>query len=93
MKDEKLRQALAEYDAEIKILDDHAYDRSIIGIADGGRLIYDYDKMVGELMEDEGWTYEDAAEWVEYNTLRALPYMGDGAPIVMVTDIRGLFWE
>lgn len=35
------------------------------------------------LMGTEGWSYEDAAEWVCYNTLRAIPYMGEDAPIVI----------
>ena len=39
--------------------------------------------MVEWLMDTEGWSYEDAAEWVSYNTLRALPYMGEDAPIVI----------
>lgn len=39
--------------------------------------------MVEWLMETEGWSYEDAAEWVCYNTLRAIPYMGEDAPIVI----------
>lgn len=34
-------------------------------------------------MNKEGWTYAIAADWVNYNTLRALPYMGEDAPIVI----------
>jgi citronellol/citronellal dehydrogenase len=30
-----------------------------------------------------GTIHEAAAEWVEYNTLRALPYMGPQGPIVV----------
>lgn len=29
----------------------------------------------------ENWT--DAEEWFSYNTLRAIPYMGEGAPVVI----------
>jgi hypothetical protein len=39
--------------------------------------------MVEWLMETEGWSYEDAAEWVNYNTIRALPYMGEDAPMIL----------
>ena len=28
-------------------------------------------------------TAEDAIEWIEYNTIRSLPYAGENAPIVM----------
>ena len=34
-------------------------------------------------MKKEGWSDNDAIEWIEYNTIRALPYMGEGAPSVM----------
>ena len=27
--------------------------------------------------------YEEAIEWIEYNTIRALPYMGNKAPIIV----------
>ena len=37
-----------------------------------GRLMH---KMVEELMQDEEWSYEDAVEWIDYNTIRSLPYM------------------
>jgi hypothetical protein len=33
-------------------------------------------------MEDEGWTVEESIEWIEYNTIRALPYLGPNAPII-----------
>lgn len=28
-------------------------------------------------------TEEEAIEWIDFNTLRALPYLGEGAPVVM----------
>ena len=34
-------------------------------------------------MEDEGWSYDDAVDWIEYNTIRSLPYAGEKAPIIM----------
>ena len=39
--------------------------------------------MVEWLVETEGFTIEEAVEWIEYNTIRALPYMEEGAPIIM----------
>lgn len=67
----------------VKFLTDYSYDDALIGVTEDNRAVYDYEKMVAWLMEAEGWTYEEAAEWVDYNTIRALPYMGEGAPIVM----------
>ena len=60
-----------------------AYDNSIIGTTFDGRAIYDFDKMVEELMTDMGWTEEEAIDWIEFNTLRALPYCGDKPPLIM----------
>jgi hypothetical protein len=34
-------------------------------------------------MEEEEFTEEEAIEWIDYNTIRALPYMGEKAPIIM----------
>lgn len=67
----------------IKYLTDYSYDDALIGVSEDGRAIYDYEKMIEWLMDEEGFTDDEAVEWVEYNTLRTLPYMGDKAPIVM----------
>lgn len=89
MKDVKFREALDAYvdemgfEEETLILDNHDYDKSIIGITEDGRLIYDFNKMVEEFAEDEECDETEAIEWLEYNTLRALPYMGDRAPIII----------
>ena len=65
------------------VFDNHSYDNSIIGTTFDGRAIYEFNKMIEELMDDEGWAEEDAVEWIEYNTMRALPYFGKKAPIVV----------
>lgn len=67
----------------IKYLTDYSYDDALIGVSEDGRAIYDFEKMVDWLIEKEGCTDDEAVEWIEYNTLRALPYMGEKAPIVM----------
>lgn len=67
----------------VKFLTNYSYDDALIGVTDDNRAVYDYEKMVEWLIETEDWTYEEAAEWIDYNTIRALPYMGEGAPIIM----------
>ena len=44
------------------ILDNSAFDNSIIGVTLDGRLIYDYDKMIEELIEDDGMSFDEAME-------------------------------
>lgn len=67
------------------VFDNLSYDKSIVGITTDGRVVYDYDKMVIEIMEDEEWSYEEAVDWIDYNTIRSLPYAGENAPIIMYT--------
>lgn len=67
----------------IKYLVDYSYDDALIGVSEDGRAIYDFEKMVDWLIKEEGWTDDEAVEWIEYNTIRALPYFGEGAPIIM----------
>lgn len=55
----------------------------MVGVDHTGRVVYDFDKMVECLMEEEGWDETEAIEWIEYNTLRALPYCQGKAPIVL----------
>jgi len=72
-----------ELDEDSIVFDRPAFDNSIIAITTDGRAVYDYHKMVVELMEDDGISEEEAIDWIEYNTLRAIQYAGDMAPIVV----------
>lgn len=87
MQDPKFRAALEEYakeqDQEIIMLDSPYFDKSVVGVTEDGRLVYDFDKMVKEYRKDERCSELDAIEFLEYNTLRAIPYMGEGAPIIV----------
>ena len=78
--EEKLLEAGYE---GIKFFVNYSYDDALIGVSADGRAIYDYEKMIEWLMDEENWTDEEAVEWIEFNTLRALPYMGSDAPIIM----------
>lgn len=59
------------------------FRQAFIGVDSDGRAVYDYDMMVRSLMEEDGMDEIDAIEFIEYNTIRALPYMGNMAPIVV----------
>ena len=75
---------LADYDLDhIKLLSDYSYDDALIGITEDNRAIYDYDKMVRQLIEEEGFDEIGAEEWINHNTLRALEYFGPDYPIIM----------
>jgi hypothetical protein len=68
---------------DIIILKDFSYDSALVGVSDDNRAIYDFDLMVEWLMWTEDFDEIEAVEWIESNTIRALPYMGSGAPIIM----------
>ena len=75
-----LREELPE---DAIVFDNFAYDNAIIGITTDDRVVYDYNKMLEDLVVNEEFTLEEAAEWVDYNTIRALPYAGENGPIIM----------
>lgn len=79
---------------------DNIYDKGIIGYStDKQKIVYSFDKLVESLADDyrngdyeeyvEGETdYETMAmEWLEFNTLRALPYYGENAPLVLYEGV------
>ena len=68
---------------DVVVFSNYSYDDALIGISEDNRAIYDYNKMVEWLMEEESFTAEEAIEWIDFNTIRALPYMGSQAPIIM----------
>lgn len=65
------------------VLDNQSYDNSIIGLTFDGRVIYSYELMVQELMSEDDCDEQDAIDWIEYNTIRALPYFGNKAPLIV----------
>ena len=78
----------AELPEDAIVFDNMSYDGSIVGVTTDGRVVYDYDKMVEELMQDENCSYEEAADWIDYNTIRALPYAGENGPIIMFSILE-----
>lgn len=65
------------------IFENPDYDFAIIGITDDNQVVYDYDKMILFLEQEDNMSYEDAADFINYNTIRSLPYAGEGAPVIM----------
>lgn len=77
-------ERLAEWGYEdVVILENFSYDDALIGVTEDNRAVYDFDKMVDWLVQKQGFSQDEAVEWIEYNTIRALPYAGSDAPIIM----------
>ena len=69
--------------AEEKLIKADGLEDAIIGV--GSRmnmpdvLIYSYNKCVKIFMEKEGWTHEEAIEWMDFNVVGA--WVGETTPI------------
>ena len=68
---------------EAEVLESPDYLNAVVGVSDDGRVIYDYEKMARCLIETNGMDYEEATEFIDYNTLGALPNMGKKRPIIL----------
>lgn len=80
---QRIRDALCDMGhEEAVVFDSPDYDEAIVGVTDEGLVVYDYDKMVQILVDRDGMEEMEAIEFIEYNTIRALPYF-ENAPIVM----------
>lgn len=80
MVSKEIRDKLPEWSV---VFDNQSYDYSIIGTTFDGRVIYDYDLMIQEMVEETGCTIEDAIDWIDFNTIGALVNGGVKAPIVV----------
>lgn len=80
-----VREALPE---ECVVFDNPAFDSSIIGHSTDGATVYSYDKMVQEYIQDNQCSEEDAMEWIDFNTIRSLPYAASvGIPPIIVYEL------
>ena len=79
------REQLVEMGFEDTILlENPDYDSAIVGYdVITGKVIYSYDLMIEHLMTVDGMSEEEAIEFIEYNTVRAIPYMGEKSPIIL----------
>ena len=78
------RKLLENLDYEnLIVFENPDYDSAIIGVSHDDRVVYDYDKMIEHLVNTEGMSVNDAADFVSYDTIRSLSYAGSDAPIVM----------
>ena len=68
---------------DVIILDNYDFADAFVGMTNENRAVYDYDKMVRWLINEAEISDIDAVDWIDYNVLRALPYMRDKAPIIL----------
>lgn len=68
---------------DVIIFESPSYDDALIGVTEDNRAVYEYSKMVLWLMAADGLSPEEAADWIEFNTIGALPCAGPLGPVIM----------
>ena len=68
---------------DVILFEDYSYEDAFIGVTSDNRAVYDYDLMAKWLTTHTEMNEDEAIEWIDYNTIRSLPYAGELGPIVM----------
>ena len=88
MINKELRELIAKSSQDAVLFDNPSFDKSIVGISSEGGVIYKYELMIEELKNEDDISYEEAAEFIDYNTLRSLPYTTSvGIPPIIMYDL------
>lgn len=84
MNDKEVEQMLLDNDLEeTSFFTGDNYATAILGYTEDGNLVYSYDDMVDWLMDNDDMDDLSAREWIDYNVIRTIPYMGDKKPIIL----------
>ena len=67
---------------DVVVFENPSYENAFIGVSTNNRAVYNYDKMVESLMEEDHMSYEEAADFISYNTIRSCDYI-ENAPIIV----------
>lgn len=71
-----------------------SYDTAIIGTTWEGNLVYDYDKMLIYLVENEDMSEEEAIDFIDYNTFGILPTIPiENRPIILYSVNENIIKE
>lgn len=81
MTPEEFRLALVDAGYEDAYIFD-GFEAAYAGMSNDGRVIYDFNKMV-KVCKKWGMTYEEAVEYIDYNPVRTISYLGEKAPIIL----------
>ena len=84
MNDKEVEQMLLDNDLEgTSFFTGDNYATAILGYTEDGNLVYSYDGMVDWLMDNDDMDDISAREWIDYNAIRTIPYMGDKKQIIL----------
>lgn len=75
----KRQDVVDEYGAELLFLSEEYFDGAIIGVTGKSQVAYDMDVMIDLFSRNNDCTYEEAVEYLEFNTWHA--YVGEETPV------------
>lgn len=64
------------------VFENPSFDDAIIGIDTENKVVYSFKKMIEWLVKKDKMADDEAQEFIEYNTIRSLPYV-ESSPIVL----------
>lgn len=88
IKEQLEKYYIEDDETSIVLFESPNYDNAFIGLTLDDRAVYDYDKMIECLMAEDDMDYEEAAEFIDYNTIRSLPYIGDKGPVIIKNPLK-----
>jgi len=65
---------------DVIVFEEPSYDTAFIGVTTDNRAVYDYDKMLEWLVNNEGMDWDEAADFISYND--SFRY-GEGYPLIL----------
>lgn len=81
---EKTKNLLSDWNLDDAIVfENPSYETAIVGYdVHSNRIIYDYERMIDYLVENEHMNEDEAVEFIDYNTIRSLDYI-ENHPIIL----------
>ena len=61
------------------------FNLALVGVSTDGRLVYSEDKILGALQDKDGMSYEEALDYYQDNTVRALEYAKASVTPIILT--------
>lgn len=79
--DDTFQDCLESYQSII--FENPNYSSALVGITTDGRAVYDYELMIRDLSLKDNMSYEEALEFIDYNTVNSLPPADNRYPIII----------
>ena len=80
------RESISEMFPNEQFMYCHGFDEAIIGVDWDMRIVYEIEKMIEIQTEEFDGAYQEAVEYLEYNTFCA--YIGEKTPIFVYSKLN-----